>query len=178
MVSWLLPALACTPLGAWLYYHPSVTVARVRVDARAEGKLPVVIALDMQNPNDYTISATRVELELVLDSLPIGRVKKDEKLVVPGAGTARLALPLEPDRRASPAAGGVPVGGPPVQRPGPGDDRDPVREAGYPVCPGGRSGVRRRASFASIRSTRSKCVTVSVTAPNSSSTFPRKMNGP
>ena len=103
MVSWLLPALACTPLGAWLYYHPSVTVARVRVDARAEGKLPVVIALDMQNPNDYTISATRVELELVLDSLPIGRVKKDEKLVVPGAGTARLALPLEPDRRASPA---------------------------------------------------------------------------
>jgi hypothetical protein len=103
ILSWLLPALACTPLGFWVYHHPSVTVARVRIDAQAGGTLPVVIALDMQNPNDYTISATRVELELVLDSLPIGRLKKDGKLVVPQTGTARLALPLEPDRRAPPA---------------------------------------------------------------------------
>lgn len=94
---WLLPVLGCTPLGFWVYHHPSVTVSRVRIDAQAEGALPVVVALDMQNPNDYTISATQVELELSLDSLPIGRLKKDGRLVVPREGTATLALPLEPD---------------------------------------------------------------------------------
>ena len=102
MIWWLLPALGCTPLGMWVYHHPSVTVSRVRVDAQAEGTLPVVVALDMQNPNDYTISATRVELELLLDSLPIGRLKRDGRLVLPREGTATLALPLEPDRNAPP----------------------------------------------------------------------------
>jgi hypothetical protein len=102
-VLWGLPTLVgCTPLGFWVYHHPSVTVARVRVDAQAGGALPVVVALDLRNPNDYTISATRVELELMLDSLPIGRLKKDGRLVLPQTGSATLALPLEPDRDAPP----------------------------------------------------------------------------
>ena len=102
MIWWLLPALGCTPLGFWVYHHPSVTVSRVRVDAQAKGTLPVVVALDMRNPNDYTISATRVELELLLDSLPIGRLRKDGRLVLPREGSATLALPLEPDKNAPP----------------------------------------------------------------------------
>jgi hypothetical protein len=102
MIWWLLPALGCTPLGFWVYHHPSVTVSRVRIDARAEGTLPVVVALDMRNPNDYTLSATRVELELLLDSLPIGRLKKNGRLVLPREGIATLALALEPDRKTPP----------------------------------------------------------------------------
>jgi hypothetical protein len=97
----LLPLLGCTPLGMWVYHHPSVTVARIRVDAQAEGTLPVVVALDVLNPNDYTVSATRFELSLLLDSLLIGRLDRDGRLVVP-KGTATVALPIEPDRNASP----------------------------------------------------------------------------
>jgi hypothetical protein len=95
----LLPLLGCTPLGAWIYDHPSVTVARIRVDAQAEGTLPVVVALDVLNPNDYAVSATRFELMLLLDSLLIGRLDRDGRLVVP-QGTATVALPIEPDRNA------------------------------------------------------------------------------
>jgi hypothetical protein len=92
--------VACTPLGMWVYNHPSVTVSRVRVDAQAEGTLPVIVALDVLNPNDYTISATRFELMLLLDSLMIGRLARDGRLEVGKGAAATVALPIEPDRDA------------------------------------------------------------------------------
>jgi hypothetical protein len=99
-LGWLLVLLACTPLGFWVYSHPSVTVSRVRVDAQAEGTLPVIVALDVLNPNDYTISATRFELMLLLDSLMIGRLAQDGRLVVGKGAAATVALPIEPDHDA------------------------------------------------------------------------------
>jgi hypothetical protein len=92
--------VACTPLGLWLYQDPRVTISRVRVDADTTNIRPVVVALDLSNPNDYVVSATRVELRLVLDDLPIGRFDQDRSLVVP-KGTATMALPLIPDRSAT-----------------------------------------------------------------------------
>lgn len=99
---WLLPmlgclALACTPLGLWMYEDPLVTVSRVRLDA--EGTAPVVVALDVLNPNDYTISTTRFELRLSLDDQPIGRLARDSSVSLP-QGTATVALRLIPDRGA------------------------------------------------------------------------------
>jgi hypothetical protein len=92
--------LACTPLGLWIYDDPRVTVSRVRVDVR--GAAPVEVALDVNNPNNYTLSTTRVELRLSIDDLPIGRLARDSSVELP-MGTATMALPLVPDRATTPA---------------------------------------------------------------------------
>lgn len=101
-VWWLVPVMACTPLGVWIYEDPGVTVSRVRVDTNGRSSSPVVVALDLRNPNDYTVSTTRVELWLVLDGLAIGRLDRDSSVSLP-KGTATVALPLTPNRATTPA---------------------------------------------------------------------------
>ena len=96
------PVSACTPLGVWLYEDPGVTVSRVRVDAEARGAPPVVVALDLRNPNDFIVSTTRVELRLILDGLAIGQLDRDSSVSLP-KGTATVALPLTPSRAATQA---------------------------------------------------------------------------
>lgn len=98
----LLPVLACTPLGVWLYQDPQVTVDRVRVNAGAQGTSPVIVALAVHNPNDFPVSATRLEFRLVLDDLPIGRLDREGRVSVP-KGVATVALPIETDRATTPA---------------------------------------------------------------------------
>ena len=88
---------ACTPLGVWLYEDPGVTVSRVRVATDGQDSSPVIVALDLRNPNDYTVSTTRVELRLVLDGLAIGKLDDGGNVPLP-KGTATVSLPLKPDR--------------------------------------------------------------------------------
>ena len=94
----LVPALACTPLGLWMYQDPLVTVSRVRLGTQPADSAPVVVALDVNNPNDYAVSATRVELRLRLDDLPIGQLDRDSSVPLPKVATSTVALPLVPDR--------------------------------------------------------------------------------
>jgi LEA14-like dessication related protein len=98
----LLPAMACTPLGVWVYEDPQVTVDRVRVDTGGQAASPVVVALAVHNPNDFPVSATRLEFLLVLDDLPIGRLDREGRVSVP-KGVATVALPIETDRGTTPA---------------------------------------------------------------------------
>ncbi|HKT58557.1 MAG TPA: hypothetical protein VJQ46_00810 [Gemmatimonadales bacterium] len=99
-VGWLIAMAACTPVGVWIYQDPRVTVSHVRLDIDTTSARPVLVALDLRNPNDYVISATRVELRLALDDFPIGRLAQDSSVPVP-KGTATVALPLIPDRSAT-----------------------------------------------------------------------------
>ena len=96
--------VACTPLGLWMYEDPAVTVSRVRLDADARGTPPVIVALDLRNPNDYALSATSVQFSLRLDELPIGQLTHTISSVeVPKVGTSTVAVPLEPDQGTTPA---------------------------------------------------------------------------
>lgn len=99
---WLLLAvLGCTPLGLWMYQDPGVTVSRVRVAAEPTDTEAVVVALDLNNPNDYPVSATRVELRLRLDDLPIGQVARDSSVALPQVTTSTVALALVPTHEAT-----------------------------------------------------------------------------
>jgi LEA14-like dessication related protein len=98
-IGWLVAVLGCTPLGLWLYEDPSVTVSRLRVDTTSAR--PVLVALDLRNPNDYVVAATRVELQLVLDDLPIGRLDRDSGVTMPKGTATTLALPLTPAQGAA-----------------------------------------------------------------------------
>lgn len=87
-------SVACTPLGVWIYEDPEVTVSRVRVGADSLSMAPVLIALALQNPNDYPLSAVHVQLSLELDHQRIGELNRDSDVVLPEGATSTMALPL------------------------------------------------------------------------------------
>jgi LEA14-like dessication related protein len=77
-----------------------VTVSRITLElgkSRAAGSSPVIVALAVQNVNDYPLSAERLELSLRLDGVPIGRLKHDSTVPVATdtVSVVALALPLE-----------------------------------------------------------------------------------
>ena len=68
--------VACTPLGLWIYEDPGVRVSRVRLGTDSLSLAPVLIALDVQNPNDYPVSTVHVQLSLELDDEQIGELNR------------------------------------------------------------------------------------------------------
>ena len=75
--------VACTPLGVWVYEDPGVRVSRVRMGTDSLSLAPVLIALDVQNPNDYPVSTVHVQLSLELDDERIGELNRDSAVVLP-----------------------------------------------------------------------------------------------
>jgi LEA14-like dessication related protein len=84
---------ACTPLGLWVYNDPGLEVSRVRVNHDPSAD-PVVVGLAVWNPNDYDVTTSRLELELKLDDMSVGRFSGDSPVPVPTAGLADVAVPL------------------------------------------------------------------------------------
>jgi len=77
-------------------------MSRVRVNAKGQDASPVMVVLDLRNPNDLTLSTTRVELWLVLDGLTVGWLDRDSSVSLP-KGTTTVALPLVPSHAKTPA---------------------------------------------------------------------------
>ena len=84
---------ACTPLGLWVYNDPGLEVSRLRVNHDVSAD-PVVVGLAVWNPNDYDVTTSRLELELKLDDMSVGRFSRDSVVAVPTAGLADVAVPL------------------------------------------------------------------------------------
>jgi LEA14-like dessication related protein len=103
-ILWILPVLACTPLGLWIYDDPQVSVSRVRLSAESLGQtVPVLVALALRNPNDYPLSTARVEVRLRLDGLTIGRLARDSTFSLPQQATSTFAVALDPSSGVSSA---------------------------------------------------------------------------
>jgi LEA14-like dessication related protein len=100
---WALLGTGCTPLGLWIYEDPVVTVARItlEVGGATPSRSPVVVALDLDNANDYPLSTERVELTLRLDGIPIGQLHRDSTMEVATDTVSTLAVPLALGRHAT-----------------------------------------------------------------------------
>jgi len=98
---WVVPALACTPLGLWVYDDPLVSVSRVRLSTESSGR--TLVALDLRNPNDYPVSTARVEVRLRLDGLTVGRMARDSSFSLPELRTSTFAVALDPSSDVGPA---------------------------------------------------------------------------
>jgi hypothetical protein len=102
-IIWVVAVLACTPLGLWVYDDPQVSVSRVRLSAESLGRAaPVLVALDVKNPNDYPISTARVELRLKLDGQTVGRLARDSTVSLPQQTTSTFAVALNPSSGVGP----------------------------------------------------------------------------
>jgi LEA14-like dessication related protein len=102
----LLILLGCTPLGFWVYDDPVVSVSRVTLEPekfRRVGESPVVVALAVDNRNDYALSTERMEVSLRLDGVPIGKLKRDSSVSVEMAAVSTVALALRLEKQATPA---------------------------------------------------------------------------
>lgn len=99
-MTWAVLLGGCTPLGLWLYEDPVVTVARITVQsARSSADTaPVIVALALQNSNDYPLEAEQVELSLRLDGIPIGRLKRNSAVSLATDTVSTVALPVPVDR--------------------------------------------------------------------------------
>ncbi len=94
----------CTPLGLWLYVEPVVTVSRITLQLghSEASSSPLVVALAVENANDYPLSTEQVELSLRLDGVPIGQLRRDSLHAVPTDTVSTLALPLALAKHATP----------------------------------------------------------------------------
>jgi LEA14-like dessication related protein len=54
----------------------------------------VIVALAMDNTNDYPLSTEQVELSLRVDGIPIGRLQRDSTVRVATDTVSTVALPL------------------------------------------------------------------------------------
>jgi LEA14-like dessication related protein len=86
-------AVACTPLGFWVYDDPGLEVSRVRVEQDAAAQ-PLLVGLAVWNPNDYDLTTARLELQLKLDDVAVGHFSKDSMISVPQVGLADVTIPL------------------------------------------------------------------------------------
>src|SRR5436190_9010629 len=103
-ILWVMPVLACTPLGLWVYMDPKMSVSRVRLPAESsDGAAPVLVALDVENPIDYPLSTARVELWLRLDGVTVGRLTRDSTVPLPKLATSVISMSLEPAGDVGPA---------------------------------------------------------------------------
>jgi hypothetical protein len=103
-ILWVMPVLACTPLGLWVYMDPKMSVSRVRLPSESSNRLaPVLVALYVENPNDYPLSTARVELRLRLDGLTVGRLARDSTVSLPKLATSVISMSLEPASDVGPA---------------------------------------------------------------------------
>jgi len=102
-MGWGLLIGGCTPLGLWLYEDPVVTVSQITLElGSVPARSPVIVALAMQNTNDYPLSTETVELSLRLDGVPVGQLKRDSTVPVAMDTVSTVALPLSLAKQATP----------------------------------------------------------------------------
>ena len=102
-LAWGMLLGGCTPLGLWMYEDPVVTVAQITVQVARSSptSTPVIVALALENTNDYPLEAEQVELSLRLDGVPIGQLKRESPVPVATDTVSTVALPLPVEQRAT-----------------------------------------------------------------------------
>jgi LEA14-like dessication related protein len=102
---WVLLLGACTPAGLWLYQDPVVTVSHITLQlgtSALSGSSPLIVALAVQNPNDYPVSNEQLEMSLRLDGIPMGRLQRDSTMALATDSIATMSLPLLLEEQATP----------------------------------------------------------------------------
>ena len=93
-VASLATATGCATLGRKVFKEPVVSFREMRVTGLGltGGSLDVV--LSVYNPNSYTLDATRLTYNLIVDSIPFGNGAIDRKFAVQSGDSTMVTLPV------------------------------------------------------------------------------------
>lgn len=87
-------ATACSTLGRQAFQNPDVKVQDVRVTGLGltGGQLDVVV--NVANPNDFRLDATRMTYKLLVDSVTFADGTVDQKFTVEGGKSTQFHVPV------------------------------------------------------------------------------------
>ena len=95
-------AVACTPLGAWLYTDPSFVLNGVTTRYRGAPADTLQLVFTGCNLNDFNVDGLTVQARLVINGTPVGAVWSDRKFTLKMRDSADVAVQLEIPRPAGP----------------------------------------------------------------------------
>lgn len=85
---------ACATLGRHAFEEPVVTLDDVRVNGIGLNGGSVDILLNVYNPNNYSLDATRITYKLFVDTIPLGTGATDSRFTVDDGDSTKVPLPL------------------------------------------------------------------------------------
>ena len=84
----------CASLGRKVFKEPVVNFREMRVTGLGLTGGSVDVVLSVYNPNSYTLDATRLTYNLVVDSIPFGSGAIDQKFAVQSGDSTLVRLPV------------------------------------------------------------------------------------
>lgn len=95
-------ALACTPLGGWLYSDPSFTLSGVTTRYRGAPADTLQLVLTGCNLNDFKVEGLTVEARLLVDEAAVGTAWMDQSFPMPMRDSVDVLVRLEMPRAQEP----------------------------------------------------------------------------
>ena len=89
-----LAAGACATLGRQYFRQPAVTVQDVAVSGLGINGGSLDVLLNVQNPNDYRLDATRLTYQVLVDTVHIASGLLPNGFHVDGKGTQQVKIPV------------------------------------------------------------------------------------
>jgi LEA14-like dessication related protein len=84
----------CASLGKKVCKEPVVNFREMRVTGLGLTGGSVDVVLSVYNPNSYTLDATRLTYNLIVDSIPFGNGALDQKFAVQSGDSTLVTLPV------------------------------------------------------------------------------------
>lgn len=84
----------CSALGRQAFQQPVVKVADIKLTGIGLTGGSMDVLVDVQNPNDFRLDATRMTYKVVLDTVTFATGAVDSKFTVEGNKTAQVRIPV------------------------------------------------------------------------------------
>lgn len=86
---------ACSSLGRQAFRQPVVTFKDVKINGLGLNGGSLDIVLNVYNPNNYRLDATRMTYKLMVDTIPFGTGASDARFTVKEKDSTQVRLPLD-----------------------------------------------------------------------------------
>lgn len=96
-------AIACTPLGGWLYSDPTFALSGVSTKYHGSPADTLQMVLTGCNLNDFNVDALNIEGQLLVGGSPVGHMKSDKGFTLKMRDSADVLVSLQIPRNEEPA---------------------------------------------------------------------------
>ena len=97
-----LGALACTPLGGWLYSDPTFALSGVTTKYRGAPADTLQFVLTGCNLHDFNLDGLTIEARLLVDGVPVGNLWVEKAFLLKLRDSVEVLVPVEMPRTDGP----------------------------------------------------------------------------